>query len=160
MALNYPQLIHGAVKRAGIWRGSQDYEDFVQEAYFAFAYAYQEFPGEPATDPTFLNFAFNSIIWRLTDLLRYQQRRQCDDLAEQFSDNFHLDFEAGSVTALTLRDYIKSATTMDRLIIWNHFICEQPLTQIAREHHLSPRTLRARRARLRDNFAQILDYHF
>ncbi len=160
MALNYPQLIHGAVKRAGIWRGSQDYEDFVQEAYFAFAYAYQEFPGEPATDPTFLNFAFNSIIWRLTDLLRYQQRRQCDDLAEQFSDNFHLDFEADSVTALTLRDYIKSAATVDRLIIWNHFICEQPLTQIAREHQLSPRTLRARRARLRDHLAQILDYHF
>ncbi|WP_261806755.1 sigma-70 family RNA polymerase sigma factor [Lapidilactobacillus luobeiensis] len=158
LALAHPSLIQGAVKHAGIPYAHQDHDDFVQEAYFAFANAYQEFPGDPETDPTFLKFAYQAIIWRMTDLLRYRARHQCDDLAEQFVANYRIDAEADNVTALTVREFVKTASKMDRLIIWHHFIGEQPLTQIAREHQLSPRTLRSRRAQLRKSLAKILNY--
>lgn len=152
-ALQEPGLIRGALKRAGISYYHQDYDDFWQEALIAFAEAYQYYPGDPKHDDRFKGYAFQNIVWRMTDLWRYRQRRDHDDLsAVSLPASLLATFDADSDWRLLLQNAWQRSKKLDRLIIRRHFIEGEPLSLIARQYHVSPRTLRARRAKLRQEF--------
>lgn len=155
MALQEPGLIRGALKRAGIFYYHQDYDDFWQEALIAFAEAYQYYPGDPERDDRFKGYAFQNIVWRMTDLLRYRQRRDHDELPELFLPASLLaTFGEDSEWQVLLQSAWQQSNQLDRLIISRHFIEGEPLSVIAKNHQVSPRTLRARRAKLRAQFSR------
>ncbi|WP_125768114.1 sigma-70 family RNA polymerase sigma factor [Lapidilactobacillus wuchangensis] len=154
-ALDQQGLIHGAIKRAGVWRHHQDYDDFLQEAYLVYAQAYQQYPGDPAQEAQFLPYVFQQICWRMTDLLRYQQRRQMADLPTKLPGKLP-DFSEHSVVLMLLQQMTQQSSAVDQLIIREHFILGRPLSALATKYQLSPRTLRARRYYLRQRLAKQL----
>ncbi len=154
-ALDQLGLIHGAIKRAGVWRHHQDYDDFLQEALLVYAQAYQQYPGDPEHDQQFLPYVFQQICWRMTDLLRYQQRRQMADLPAELPGKLP-DFGDHSVVLILLNQLTQQGSQVDQLIIREHFILGRPLSAVATQYQLSPRTLRARRCYLRQRLAKQL----
>jgi hypothetical protein len=154
-ALAQQGLLHGAIKRAGVWRQHQDYDDFLQEALLVYAQTYQQYPGDPEHDPDFLPYVFQRVCWRTTDLLRYQQRRQMAGLPPELPGKLP-DFSEHSVVLLLLNQMTQQSSPVDQLIIRNHFILGQPLSTLATKYQLSPRTLRARRGFLRQRLAKQL----
>lgn len=155
-ALRQQRLLHGAVKKAGIWRQNQDYDDFLQEAFLAFAQAYVNYPADPEVDECFLGYAYQHIVWRLTDLLRKQRYRQAVPLSDWESWH-HVSDDTEMELMITLQELAYDRNSIDQLIIRDHFIKGQSLTTIACKAQLSPRTLRKHRTKLREQLAAILD---
>lgn len=158
MALKHPRLISGAVKRAGIWRGSQDYDDFLQEAYLAFAQAYVNYAGDPNGDDGFKAYAFRHIVWRLIDLLRRNRYRQGDVLPDLNLIGGKATDEAELDILLSLQQVAFSGNELDQLVIRDHFLKGYPLSVIAYQQQVTPRALRQHRAALRRQLAKILNY--
>lgn len=158
MALQYPRLIHGAVKRAGIWRQSQDYDDFLQEAYLAFAQAYVNYPEDPEQDEGFKSYAFRHIVWRIVDLLRRNRYRQGEVLPDLGRWQGTATYDAQVEIMLALQDLATSDNLLDQLVIRDHFLKGYPLTVIAYQQQVTPRALRQHRAKLRAELAQVLNY--
>ncbi|WP_125607392.1 sigma-70 family RNA polymerase sigma factor [Lapidilactobacillus bayanensis] len=155
-ALQQPRLIRGAVKRAGIWRGSQDYDDFLQEAYLAFAQAYVNYDGDPETDDRFKAYAFRQIVWHVIDLLRRDRYRQGDILPDFDVIGDLATYDSEVEILLLLQQLAFAGNELDQLIIRDHFLKGYPLAMIAYQQQVTPRALRQHRASLRGQLAEIL----
>lgn len=160
IALQHPRLIHGAVKRAGIWRQSQDYDDFLQEAYLAFAQAYVNYPGDPDQDEGFGAYAFRHIVWRLVDILRRTQYRQGEVLPNFDAIKKQASYDSEIEILLSLQQLAFSGNELDQYVIRDHFLKGYPLAVIAYQQQVTPRALRKHRADLREKLSEILDYQY
>lgn len=157
-ALRQQRLLHGAVKKAGIWRHHQDYDDYLQEAFLAFAQAYVNYPADPDLDECFLGYAYQHIVWRLTDLMRRQHCRQTDPLPD-LGNWTHDDGGDREIDLLmTLQELAFDSDSIDQIIIRDHFIKGYSLPVIAYRQQLSTRALRNHRTKLRRQLAKILGY--
>lgn len=80
----YSGMVHGALKRLGMWRMHPEYEDFVQQGLIKLVEAYETYPRDLEQEEylkQFGGYAYQRVYWHMIDLLRKQRRKWESEMA-------------------------------------------------------------------------------
>lgn len=152
-ALNNERLIHGVLKRLHIYQTNNDYQDYVQEAMIVYAAAYNEYLKKGRDMEKFPVYIFQKLLWRMTDLLRHEQR-----FFEVHSLEV-LDFErVEQVEMQELFSHLEldDLSEFEKNIFYDCFFKEIPLKTLAEKYHCTPRNLRYHRNSVKEKICKQL----
>lgn len=144
-ALENQRLIHGVLKRVHIFTTRSDYEDYFQEALILYAQTYTDYCQDGKDLSKFKQYIFQKLTWRLTDNLRQEKRYYDLHSLEEF------DFQrVPEEQILADLDFVNLAelTELEKVILQEHFIEEQPLVILAKRYNHTSRALRYCRNKL------------
>lgn len=144
-ALANQKLIHGVLKRVHIFTTRSDYDDYFQEGMILYAQTYAKYCQNNGELDKFKGYVFQKLKWRMTDMLRQEKKYHDFHSLEEF------DFQrVPEELVLANLDFLNLSelTEMDRVILQEHFIEEQPLVILAKRYNHTTRNLRYCRNRL------------
>ncbi|KRL67004.1 sigma-70 family RNA polymerase sigma factor [Companilactobacillus versmoldensis] len=152
-AIANEKLIHGVLKRLHIYHHGNDYQDYFQEGVIIYAQVYCDY-FEQERDPDKFNvYIFQKLVWRLTDILRRQQRYFDVHSLEVF--DFERVKRSDIVSDLGELD-LDDLSDIEKEIFFDHFINEVPLNQLAEKYQCSTRNLRYHRNALKEKLCKRL----
>lgn len=152
-ALENEQLIHGVLKRLHIYRDSVNYQDYVQEAMIIYARSYVDYLANKQDLDCFNKYIFQKLVWRMTDLLRKEQKFGDVHSLEVF------DFERVEQTErIDLFEEIDLSclSELEKRLFYDTFIAEIPLKILAEKYHCSARNLRYHRNSIKEKLCKRL----
>jgi hypothetical protein len=144
-ALDNQRLIHGVLKKVHIYVTRSDYDDYFQEAMIIYAKTYQNYCQTHDDLSNFGRYVFQKLTWKMLDMLRQEKKYHDFHSLEEFDfqrvpeENVYADLDFVNIAELT---------KMDRIILQEHFIEEQPLVILAKRYNHTTRNLRYCRNRL------------
>lgn len=144
-ALDNQRLIHGVLKKVHIYVTRSDYDDYFQEGMIIYAQTYQNYCQTHDDLSNFRRYVFQKLTWKMLDMLRQEKKYHDFHSLEEFdfqrvaAENIYADLEFVNIAELT---------KMDKIILQEHFIEEQPLVILAKRYNHSTRNLRYCRNRL------------
>jgi len=144
-ALQNQRLIHGVLKRVHIFVTRSDYDDYFQEAVILYARTYEKYVQKQSDLDVFNRYVFQKLTWRMTDMLRQEKRYNDLHSLEEF------DFQrVPEEIVLADLDFVNLSelTEIEKIILQEHFINEQPLVILAKRYNHTSRGLRYCRNRL------------
>jgi len=144
-ALKNQKLIHGVLKRVHIFATRSDYDDYFQEGLILYAQTYVKYCQNNGDLTKFNGYVFQKLKWRMTDMLRQEKKYHDFHSLEEF------DFQrVPEELILADLDFLELSelSEMDRAILQEHFIEEQPLVILAKRYNHTTRSLRYCRNRL------------
>lgn len=144
-ALENQRLIHGVLKRVHIFTTRSDYEDYFQDALILYAQTYVEYCKKGRDLTKFNKYVFQKLTWRLTDSLRQEKRYHDLHSLEEF--DFQRVPEEQILADLGFVN-LTELTEIEKVILQEHFIEEQPLVILAKRYNHTSRGLRYCRNRL------------
>jgi len=144
-ALANQKLIHGVLKRVHIFTTRSDYDDYFQEGMILYAQTYAKYCQNDGDLTKFNGYIFQKLKWRMTDMLRQEKKYHDFHLLEEF--DFQRVPEELNLVNLDFLN-LSELTEMDRVILQEHFIEEQPLVILAERYNHTTRNLRYCRNRL------------
>ena len=141
-AIQNDQLIHGVMKRLHIFVTNKDYQDYLQEARIIFAETYQTYHLQKRDPDKFKVYVFQKLLWRMTDLLRQEQKYQSLHSLEQ------LDF--ARVEQVQFDEYfdgleIDCLSDYEKELFYDCFVAEISLKTLANKYNCTARNLRYHR---------------
>lgn len=152
-ALEEEKLIHGALKRVHIYPICNNYQDYVQEAMIIFAQAYVDYVEQGQDLEKFNVYIFQKLTWRLTDLLRREERFFNVHSLEVF------DFERvkEEVSELFLDDLdLSRLNEFEKQLFFDLFVDELPIKFLAKKYRCTTRNLRYHRDSIRKKMVKLL----
>lgn len=166
IALANQGLVYGAVKAAGVFPRSFDYEDYIQDGLITYAMFIDNNSksdnGVKLTSDEVNRLAFRKIVWQTIDALRRQKfLSDISDfsLDEDFSEKEE-SFNNGSFKYVILYTQIDEAfnrlNNFDRIILTEHFLRGKKLKDISATYGVSLQTVTRARRRVRDYLRQCI----
>lgn len=166
IALANQGLVYGAVKAAGVFPRSFDYEDYIQDGLITYAMLIDNNSkrdnGVKLTSDEVNRLAFRKIVWQTIDALRRQKfLSDISDfsLDEDFSEKEE-SFNNGSFKYVILYTQIDEAfnrlNNFDRIILTEHFLRGKKLKDISATYGVSLQTVTRARRRVRDYLRQCI----
>lgn len=166
IALANQGLVYGAVKAAGVFPRSFDYEDYIQDGLITYAMFIDNNSkrdnGVKLTSDEVNRLAFRKIVWQTIDALRRQKfLSDISDfsLDEDFSEKEE-SFNNGSFKYVILYTQIDEAfnrlNNFDRIILTEHFLRGKKLKDISATYGVSLQTVTRARRRVRDYLQQCI----
>lgn len=152
-ALEEENLIHGVLKRLHIYQTSNNYQDYVQEAMIIFAQAYVDYVEQEKDLEKFNVYIYQKLSWRLTDLLRKEQRFfnvhslevfDFERVKEEMSDLFLDDIDLSGLSEL------------EQSLFFDLFIDEIPIKFLREKYNCTARNLRYHRDSIRCKISKLL----
>ncbi|WP_129045456.1 sigma-70 family RNA polymerase sigma factor [Companilactobacillus metriopterae] len=150
LAIQDEKLIHGVLKKLGIWQNNPSYQDYLQEGFIIYARAYVDYCKRNDNLEKFNVYVYQKLRWRILDLMRQNQR---------FEDNHELGLEIEQSTEidnLELDFTSLDLTKIETIILTECFYNGKSLTELAKILKCSDRNLRYHRDKLRQKI--IKDY--
>ncbi|MCH4169789.1 MAG: sigma-70 family RNA polymerase sigma factor [Lactobacillus sp.] len=151
LALANQAVIHGALKKANIWRSRPDYEDLAQEGQLVYVTCYHRFCQEHETfsERAFNCYAYQAIIWHLRNILRRDMwlsdhtQASLDATVPPESDHLAYNFPE-SLIALSIRlgQIQELLSQRQKAVLVRHMWQGEPLRQLAVDLDCPARTLR------------------
>ncbi len=143
-AIANEQLIHGVLKRLHIYRTSNNYQDYVQ--------GYEEFKSRDTSLEKFNVYIFQKLLWRMTDMLRQEQKFFDVHSLEVF------DFERvkQEETELIAELNIDCLTDFEKQLFYDSFIRGVTLPKLAKIYGCSDRNLRYHRDSIKSKLRKRL----
>ena len=166
IALANQGLVYGAVKAAGVFPRSFDYEDYIQDGLITYAMFIDNNSkrdnGVKLTSDEVNRLAFRKIVWQTIDALRRQKfLSDISDfsLDEDFSEKEE-SFNNGSFKYVILYTQIDEAfnrlNNFDRIILTERFLRGKKLKDISATYGVSLQTVTRARRRVRDYLRQCI----
>lgn len=166
IALANQGLVYGAVKAAGVFPRSFNYEDYIQDGLITYAMFIDNNSkrdnGVKLTSDEVNRLAFRKIVWQTIDALRRQKfLSDISDfsLDEDFSEKEE-SFNNGSFKYVILYTQIDEAfnrlNNFDRIILTEHFLRGKKLKDISATYGVSLQTVTRARRRVRDYLRQCI----
>ncbi|AKP67239.1 sigma-70 family RNA polymerase sigma factor [Companilactobacillus ginsenosidimutans] len=151
-AIENDLLIHGVLKRLHIYQTNDNYQDYVQEARIIFAESFVEYSQTDTDLDKFNVYIFQKLIWRMTDLLRKEQR---------FSDVHSLevfDFERVKLDQAEFFEELDldCLSEFEKKLFYDAFIAEISIPKLARIYGCSDRNLRYHRDAIKAKLRKLL----
>lgn len=150
LAVENEQVIHGALKRAGVYHTRIDYEDFVQEGFITYAKCFVGYSREFDLEK-FNIYAFQKIVWSTLDLLRKEQMYTQRFILESFEQKDYPKKQAINILELLQYENLK-LSNLEREILLKHMINQVPLSEMSKKYEVSDRYLRRVRKNLKAKF--------
>lgn len=144
-ALKNQRLIHGVLKRVHIYTTRVDYDDYFQEAMILYAETYNKYCQDKKDLTKFNSYVYQKLTWRLTDMLRREQKYYDFHSLEEF------DFQRiPEKQVLADLDFLKLSelSYLELAILQEHFIQEESLVTLAQRYNHTTRSLRYCRSKL------------
>ena len=166
IALANQGLVYGAVKAAGVFPRSFDYEDYIQDGLITYAMFIDNNSkrdnGVKLTSDEVNRLAFRKIVWQTIDALRRQ--KFLSDISDfSFDEDFsekEESFNNGSFKYVILYTQIDEAfnrlNNFDRIILTEHFLRGKKLKDISATYGVSLQTVTRARRRVRDYLRQCI----
>lgn len=166
IALANQGLVYGAVKAAGVFPRSFDYEDYIQDGLITYAMFIDNNSkrdnGVKLTSDEVNRLAFRKIVWQTIDALRRQ--KFLSDISDfSFDEDFsekEESFNNGSFKYVILYTQIDEAfnrlNNFDRIILTEHFLRGKKLKDISATYGVSLQTVTRARRRVRDYLQQCI----
>ncbi len=148
------RLVHGALKKYGIYPHSQQYEDYLQLARLTLLEAYQIFQAGNHPNSRLNVFIYQRICWKLTDALRKEQRRQSrmarstDEQLQQLAEKQTISEAASIEYQLFIETVLPHLTAAERHYLIDVFLYDLSVVEIARKRQVSRSTVYKWRNRL------------
>ncbi|WP_125768824.1 sigma-70 family RNA polymerase sigma factor [Companilactobacillus furfuricola] len=152
-ALEEENLVHGVLKKLHIYQTNNNYQDYVQEAMIIFAQAYVDYVDQEQDLEKFNVYIYQKLSWRLTDMLRKEQRFFNVHSLEVF------DFERvkEELSDLFLDDIdLSCLNEFEQKLFFDLFIDEIPIKFLTKKYGCTARNLRYHRDSIRQKMSKLL----
>lgn len=145
----YAGMVHGALKRLGVWHTHPDYDDFVQQGLLKLVEAYETYPKDLEQAEylkQFGGYAYQKVYWHMIDLLRKQKRKWesemawPEDLEGQHPDT-HLSIEQGYQEMELLAQMLPLLTKKERAYLVDAVVNQMNVTEIAQKQGVARKTV-------------------
>lgn len=142
-------IVHGALKKLGVYRSHPDYDDYVQQGLLKLVEAYETFPKDLEQAEfmyQFTGFAYRKVSWHMLDLLRKQKRKWDrempwpEDLEKEQPDT-RLSFEQAYQDMDLLKEMLPLLTKQEQSYLLDAVINRLSVTEIAEKQGVSRKTV-------------------
>lgn len=142
-------IVHGALKKLGVYRSHPDYDDFVQQGLLKLVEAYETFPEDLEQEAflyQFTGYAYKKVRWHMLDLLRKQQRKWNyempwpDEVAMEQPDT-QLSFEQSYQDMDLLKEMLPLLTKNEQAYLLDAVVKQLSVTEIAAKQGVSRKTV-------------------
>lgn len=144
----HTSLVHGALKKCGVLRSNQNYDDLVQIGLLTLVKVYEQFPEDLCEEEyfyQFTGFAFQKIRWAVIDELRkYQLKKEREETVSEFFDDESESFRDKNEDWIVWQLFpsMLDCLAPNEQIYLNETVLNQlSVTDIARKHKVSRKTV-------------------
>lgn len=157
-------IVHGALKKLGVYRSHPDYDDYVQQGLLKLVEAYETFPKDLEQAEylyQFTGFAYRKVSWHTLDLLRKQKRRSDremswpEDLEKEHPDT-HLSFEQAYQDMDLLKEMLPLLTKQEQEYLLDAVVNRLSITEIAEKQGVSRKTVYQLKKRVAEKLNHFL----
>lgn len=145
-AWNNKKLVAGALKAAHVYPGFSYYEDYLQEGIVLYAQMLEKYADMSQKEVDKLSF--RKIIWYVIDQLRKCQRdsENCQKMNEVLEI-----VESKSIDViLFLQEVFPTCSSVEKLLIKDHFLQGEKITKISERTGIARRTLQRNKKALKE----------
>lgn len=147
-AMKNKKIIFGAMKRVHIYPSRVDYDDYFQEAVIIYAQTY----AKKVAQDNFNVYVYQQLVWKLTDMLRREKKYYDVHSLEEFDFNRVPQNEVSDLINI----FDQGLSRLELVLLQEHFIYGESLSQIAQRYGYSARNLRYWRSKLRSKLKSIV----
>lgn len=160
----YQGVVYSALKKLGMYRSHQDFDDYYQEGCLQLFEAYEVCTSDPLVDANryaFIHFLQKRLHWAFLDYMRKEKRLR---MQETPADSSFL-LEAGGAatfadtveTGSLLQDLLPLLHEQERAYLRDRIFQDLSMTEIAQKHRVSRKTVHEWRRRIQEKAAQLTD---
>lgn len=144
----HSSLVYGAMKKCGISRSNQNYDDLVQIGLLTLVKVYEQFPEDLYQEEyfyQFTGFAFQKIRWAIIDELRkYQLRKEREETVSEFFDEGDESVRDKNEDWLVWQLFpsmLECLAPSEQIYLKETVLNQLSITEIARKHKVSRKTV-------------------
>lgn len=160
----YSGMVHGALKRLGMWRMHPEYEDFVQQGLIKLVEAYETYPRDLEQEEylkQFGGYAYQRVYWHMIDLLRKQRRKWESEMAwpedlEGQQPDQHPSIEQGYQEMDLLAQMLPLLTLKEQSYLVDVVVNRLSVTEIAQKQRVSRKTVYAWKKKVAEKLGHFL----
>lgn len=161
----YSGMVHGALKRLGVWHMHPDYDDFVQQGLMKLVEAYETYPNDLEQAEylqKFGGYAYQKVYWHMIDMLRKQKRKWESEMAwpedlEGQQPDTHLSIEQGYQEMDLLAQMLPLLTVKEQAYLVDAVVNRLSVTEIAQKQGVSRKTVYEWKKRVAEKLVGYLE---
>lgn len=145
----YSGMVHGALRRLGVWHMHADYDDFVQQGLLKLVEAYENYPKDLEQEECvkqFGGYAYQKVYWHMIDLMRKQKRQWESEMAwpedlEGNQPDTQVSIEQNYQEMDLLKNMLPLLTATEQAYLVDAVVNRMSVTEIAQKQGVSRKTV-------------------
>ncbi|MBM6615352.1 sigma-70 family RNA polymerase sigma factor [Desemzia sp. RIT804] len=161
----YSGMVHGTLKRLGVWHSHADYDDFVQQGLLKLVEAYENYPKDfeqMECAKQFGGYAYQKVYWHMIDLLRKQKHKWEREMAwpedlEANQPDIQMSIEQSYQEMDLLKNMLPLLTKKEQAYLVDAVVNRLSVTEIAQKQGVSRKTVYEWKKKVAEKLVDFLE---